>query len=517
MDPILQPYLLKPVPDKAVLNPGLLTLSRLLKRVFDIFFSLAGIIFLLPFLILVSILIKRESSGGVIYSGWRMGKDAKPFRIWKFRTMYERPESYRGPSITAAGDTRITPFGHWLRDTKVNELPQLWNVLMGEMSFVGPRPEDVGIAEKWDVDAQAEILSVRPGITSPASIVYHDEERLLKGSDFMATYYQKILPDKMRLDRIYVRHHTLLGDLDIIFWTLAVLLPRLASTRIPEGNLFGGPISRFVRFNISWFAIDFLTALIGITLVGVVWRSTGPLELGVGRAIVLAVVLSVSFGLVNAAIGLNRVVWSRAVPEDMFGIIFSTAMVTAAISVLQVAAQRLNILPPLPSQLIFTMGLVVLIGVVATRYRWRLLTGLASFWLSRRNTFSAGERVLILGSGEESQFATWLLRRDLFQRAFAIIGIVDDDPLKQGMRYDGAWVVGTSADLSVLVKEHDVGLIMFAAPGLNKEEYTRLMSSCVDLNVRILLISDMLRALQFWLTNSGRIVDKFNFLVEKDG
>jgi lipopolysaccharide/colanic/teichoic acid biosynthesis glycosyltransferase len=491
-------------------------MNRTLKRMVDIVFSLVSIVLLLPFFIIIGILIKSESPGRIIYSGWRMGMGGKPFRIWKFRTMYEVPESYAGPSITATGDKRITPFGHWLRDTKVNELPQFWNVLIGEMSFVGPRPEDVDIANKWPNDAKAEILSVRPGITSPASIVYHDEERLLKGTDFMATYYQQILPDKMRLDRIYVRHHTLLGDLDIIFWTLAVLLPRLASTRIPEGSLFGGPISRFVRFNISWFALDFLTALIGIALVGVVWRSAGPLELGLGRAIILAVVLALSFGLVNAAIGLNRVVWSRAVPEDMFGIVFSTAMVTAVLSVLQVVAQRFNILPPLPSELIFTMGLVVLIGIVAARYRWRLLTGLASFWLSRRNTFSSGERVLILGSGEESQFATWLLRRNLFQRAFAIIGIVDDDPLKQGMRYDGAWVIGTSADLSTLVKEHDVGLIMFAAPGLNTEEYTRLMSSCVDLNVRILLISDMLRALQFWLTHSGKTVDKFTFLVEKD-
>jgi lipopolysaccharide/colanic/teichoic acid biosynthesis glycosyltransferase len=515
--PITQPRSMARFPNSAAPRISLPTLNSILKRTFDILFSLVSILLLLPFFIIIGILIKYESPGRIIYSGWRMGQGGKPFRIWKFRTMYERPESYAGPAVTATGDKRITPFGHWLRDTKVNELPQVWNVLIGEMSFVGPRPEDVDIANKWPKDAKAEILSVRPGITSPASIVYHDEERLLKGTDFMTTYYQQILPDKMRLDRIYVRHHTLLGDLDIIFWTLAVLLPRLASTRIPEGNLFGGPISRFVRFNISWFALDFLTALIGITLVGVVWRSTGPLELGVGRAIVLAVVLSLSFGLVNAAIGLNRVVWSRAVPEDMFGIVFSTAMVTAVISTLQVAAQRLNILPPLPSQLIFTMGLVVLIGVVATRYRWRLLTGFASFWLSRRNNFSAGERVLILGCGEESQFVTWLLRRDVFQQAFAIIGIVDDDPLKQGMRYDGAWVVGTSADLAALVKEHDVGLIMFAAPGLNREEHTRLMNACVDLNVRILLISDMLRALQFWLTSSGKIVDKFNFSVEKDG
>jgi FlaA1/EpsC-like NDP-sugar epimerase len=301
----------------------------------------------------------------------------------------------------------------------------------------------------------------------------------------------------------------MLSDLDIIFWTLAVLLPRLASSRIPEGNLFGGPISRFVRFNISWLAVDFIVALLGITLVGVIWRSTGPLELGLGRAILLAVVLAASFGFVNTLMGLNRVVWSRAVPEDMFGIVFSTGLVTAIISILQVAVQRFEILPPLAPELIFTMGLVVLIGVVATRYRWRLLTGFAGFWLSRRNSFSVGERVLILGSGDESQFATWLLRRDLFQRAFTIIGIIDDDPLKQGMRFDGSWVIGTSADLSMLVKKHDVGLIMFAVPRLNPEEHTKLMNLCVDLNVRILLISDMLRALQFWLTKSGKLDGQF--------
>jgi lipopolysaccharide/colanic/teichoic acid biosynthesis glycosyltransferase len=513
MERTTRPLLLSSSRTKTATRRRLYTLNGLMKRAFDIFTSLFGIILISPFLAGIAIIIKRESPGPIFYGGWRMGKNGKPFRIWKFRTMYEAPASYAGPAVTASGDMRITPFGHWLRDTKVNELPQLWNVLIGDMSFVGPRPEDVKIANKWDAEARQEILSVRPGITSPASIVYHDEERLLKGTDFMTTYYQQILPDKMRLDRIYVRHHTMLSDLDIIFWTLAVLLPRLASTRIPEGSLFGGPISRFVRFNISWLTVDFLVALLGIALVGLIWRSTGPLELGLGRAILLAVVLAASFGFVNTAMGLNRVVWSRAVPEDMFGIVFSTGVVTSALSIVQVAAQRLGFLPPLPSELIFTMGVVVLIGVVAARYRWRLLTGFASFWLSRRNSFSVGERVLIIGAGEESQFATWLLRRELFQRAFTIIGIVDDDPLKQGMRFDGFWVVGTSADLSMLVKQHDIGLIIFAISDSDYEGHTYLLNSCIDLNVRMLLISDMLRALQFWLTNSGKIEDKLEFMV----
>ncbi len=516
MERISQPLQITSLaPIETTTRKYIITISGMIKRTFDIFAALLGIILLSPFLTVIGILVKRESPGPVFYGGWRMGKHEKPFRIWKIRTMYEVPASYKGPAVTAAGDVRITPFGHWLRDTKVNELPQLWNVLLGDMSFVGPRPEDVEIAKKWDADARREILSMRPGITSPASVVYQDEERLLTGKDFMNTYYQQILPDKMRLDRIYVRHHAFLSDLDVIFWTLAVLLPQLTSTRIPEGNLFGGPISRFVRFNISWLVIDFSVALLGIAFVGVIWRSAGPLELGLGRAIVLAVVLAASFGLVNTAMGLNRVVWSRAVPEDMFGIIFSTAAVTVIVSVCQVAAQKLYLLPPLPSELIFTMGLLVLIGIVAARYRWRLFTGLAGMWLSRRNSFSVGERVLILGSGEEAQFATWLLQRDLFLRAFTIIGIVDDDPLKQGLRYDGSWVIGTSADLAMLVEKHDVGLVIFAVPGLNWEDYTRVMESTINLNVRILLISDMMRALQFWLTNNGKNEDQLNSVVEQ--
>ncbi len=488
------------------------------KRIFDIFFAFIGLIVLSPFFAVIAIFIKRESPGPIFYGGWRMGKDAEPFRIWKFRTMYEAPDSYKGPAVTAKGDVRITPFGKWLRDTKVNELPQLWNVLIGDMSLVGPRPEDVKIATEWHEDAKREILSMQPGVTSPASIVYHDEEKMLKGADFMTTYYQQILPDKMRLDRIYVRHHTLLSDLDIIFWTLAVLLPRLASRRIPEGSLFGGPISRFVRFNLAWLIIDFMIAFLGISFVAVIWRSAGPLELGIGRATVLAVAMAISFGFVNAGMGLNRVVWTRAVPEDMFGIVFSTGIVTVVISVIEVLAQRAHILPPLPAQMIFTMGLIVLIGVVAIRYRWRLLAGLTGFWLSRKNSFAVGERVLIIGAGEESEFATWLLRRGMFLRAFNIVGIVDDDPLKQGMRLDGAWVTGTSADLEMLVEKHDVGLIMFAIPSANESEHARLMDLCAGLNARIVLIPDILRAVQFWLSRSVTDVknlDTHKFMVDK--
>ena len=167
-----------------------------------------------------------------------MGKDQRPFKMLKFRTMYERPSSYEGPRVTCNGDERITPFGRWLRDTKINELPQLWNVLIGEMSLVGPRPEDVEIAKTWPDEVRKEILSVRPGVTSPASILYHAEEKLLSKSTVMEQYFSEILPDKLRLDQLYVRNNSFTADLDIIFWTLAIFIPRISKVTIPEGLLF---------------------------------------------------------------------------------------------------------------------------------------------------------------------------------------------------------------------------------------------------------------------------------------
>ena len=104
-------------------------MNKMAKRVFDIFMSLLGLIFLSPFFLIISILIKRESPGPAFYGGRRAGRHNQPFQIWKFRTMYERPESYQGPAVTAKADNRITALGHWLRDTRINELPQLWNVL----------------------------------------------------------------------------------------------------------------------------------------------------------------------------------------------------------------------------------------------------------------------------------------------------------------------------------------------------------------------------------------------------
>jgi len=150
------------------------TVDNIARRTLDVTIAALGVLVLLPGLVLLAVLIKRDSPGPVFYWGERAGRHGRPFRILKFRTMYETGDSYNGPRVTGQGDPRITPFGQWLRETKVNELPQLWNVLKGDMSLVGPRPEDRDFVGHWPADVREVLLSVRPGITSPASVLYRD-------------------------------------------------------------------------------------------------------------------------------------------------------------------------------------------------------------------------------------------------------------------------------------------------------------------------------------------------------
>lgn len=189
------------------------------KRVFDIAFSLGAIVAFSPLLLLIAIAVKLDSAGPVIFAQERVGFGFRRFRIYKFRTMIVDAES-RGPGITARGDDRITRIGRIFRMTKVDELPQLFNVLRGDMSIVGPRPELPLYVSRF-ADDYAQILSVRPGLTDPASIHFVDEEKLLGGSaEPEKTYLTEILPKKIRLAKQYVRDQSLSYDFALIATTI---------------------------------------------------------------------------------------------------------------------------------------------------------------------------------------------------------------------------------------------------------------------------------------------------------
>ena len=148
---------------------------------------------------------------------WRIGKDAKPFRIFKFRTMHQQAQ---GDSVTIAGDPRVTRIGHWLRHSKMDCLTELINVLIGQMSFVGPRPDVPGYADQLQGDNR-RILQLRPGITGPASIKYRNEEEMLAQQVDPKWYNDNVIwPDKVRINLDYLDHWTFLGDIKLIFKTV---------------------------------------------------------------------------------------------------------------------------------------------------------------------------------------------------------------------------------------------------------------------------------------------------------
>jgi lipopolysaccharide/colanic/teichoic acid biosynthesis glycosyltransferase len=192
-----------------------------LKRTFDLIAATLGLIILSPFFLAIAASVKLSSPGPVFFRQERIGRNFVPFRIFKFRTMEvcDAPESL----ITIKGDPRVTPFGRFLRETKLDELPQLINVLKGEMSLVGPRPEVLEYVGQFRADYE-EILRVRPGMTDEASVVYRNEEKLLAGADDPHDAYIRIvLPKKISLAKEYVRKRSFSHDLSLIIRTLARL------------------------------------------------------------------------------------------------------------------------------------------------------------------------------------------------------------------------------------------------------------------------------------------------------
>ena len=197
-------------------------MTKILIRFFDIVFSAFGLLILFPFFLVLSFFILVDSKGGVFFLQQRVGKGGKDFRLWKFRTMY--PDSEKHGQITVGDhDDRITRPGKFLRKYKLDELPQLINVLSGEMSLVGPRPEVRKYVDLYS-EEQKNVLRVKPGITDYASIAYADESELLSRSpDPLKTYVEEIMPAKIRLNMGYINDPSLKNYFRIIFLTIGKL------------------------------------------------------------------------------------------------------------------------------------------------------------------------------------------------------------------------------------------------------------------------------------------------------
>lgn len=193
----------------------------ILKYLFDRLVSLIGLLILWPVFIIVAILIKLKMPGGpVLFVQNRVGRHGKLFKVHKFRSMTMRKETDTVTGVAAAETERITPLGEKLRKYKLDELPELWDVLIGKMSFVGPRPDIPGYADQLQGEDR-EILKLRPGITGPASLKYRNEEDILASVDNPQQYNDEIIyPDKVRLNRYYLHHYSFIKDIQMIFCTV---------------------------------------------------------------------------------------------------------------------------------------------------------------------------------------------------------------------------------------------------------------------------------------------------------
>ena len=189
------------------------------KRFFDITLSLLLLLIIAPLMIIISIYIYIDSPGSIFYKQVRIGKRNRPFNIFKFRTMINRKSS-NWPKITSKNDPRVTSTGKILRRYKLDELPQLINVLRGDMSFVGPRPEVPKFVNYWSKEEKNLILSIRPGITDPASILFSNESEEIENSNSEEFYINNIMPKKIRIYILYIKDNSLLKDLKIIIQTI---------------------------------------------------------------------------------------------------------------------------------------------------------------------------------------------------------------------------------------------------------------------------------------------------------
>ncbi len=189
----------------------------MMRRALDVAVAAVGLVLLWPVLLVVAVAVAVSSPGPVLHRARRVGRGGQPFTLLKFRTMV-RDAASAGPGVTASGDTRITPVGRILRRTKLDELPQLVNVLKGEMSLVGPRPEDERYVELYTPE-QRRILDARPGITSPASITYRDEESVLSGAEDLEAAYRELMAEKIRIDLAYLDRRSVRSDLGVLWRT----------------------------------------------------------------------------------------------------------------------------------------------------------------------------------------------------------------------------------------------------------------------------------------------------------
>lgn len=492
-----------------------------LKRLIDVLAAAVLIVLLLPVLVVIACLVRLSGPGPIIYRGLRVGRDGRPFRILKFRSM--SMEGPPGGEITVHHDPRVTEIGRVLRATKLDELPQLINVLRGEMSFVGPRPESPRYLDHYTQE-QREILRVRPGITGTSQVAFRSEEELLDTPDPEQYYVSTLLPAKLAMDLAYVHRHTLLGDFKIILLTLLTLV-RPINSLIPvpayevsplnsvttagdmrQTERFRGSawqwVDRVIIRRVRSYSVPVILDALTVTIAfeaAVVLRflDSGHMYREARAFLLPSIAMGIVYAVASYGWGLHRRLWRYASIQDGLALgraVAVTMLIVIGADVLDSSSniwarswyailmslartQGIN-LPQLPHERVLPLGVVIGGALLSFLFLGCVkLVPRATVAVSHANPQRPTTRVLLVGAGQAG--ATFASRMAINgAQGYRVVACVDDDPAKWGRKIHGVPVVGSVNGIPHFVTRYDIDLIAIALPSVPAERLSEIIAIC---------------------------------------
>jgi FlaA1/EpsC-like NDP-sugar epimerase/lipopolysaccharide/colanic/teichoic acid biosynthesis glycosyltransferase len=435
----------------------------MIKRGIDLLLAGIGLVLVLPFFPLVGLLIKLDSRGPVLYRADRIGKDGKPFKMYKFRTMYGTLLP-GGTSVTPAGDPRVTPFGRVLRRTKINELPQLLNILKGEMTFVGPRPEAPDLAALYPDYAKA-IFTVTPGLVGPNQILGRNEEEWYPPDvDPQQYYIKEILPKKLPLDLEYVRHPSLWQDLYYLVLGLKETVLKAISWKLVLQN----------KSQLYLLGIDIVLCIasFGFAHLWYLGKIVQDKEAATFLNLLPVMVLlrlscCVYFGL-----------YSTLIRYISYTDIWNVLKAIFASSMLFIGVMFLLNVRTFSRLALFIDGLGLFVCMTVARLGLRL----SYEWQSRSQSAEEEKRrVFIFGAGNAGALVFRCLRAS--EEPYEVIGFLDDDPAKRHKTLYGRKVLGNRFNLEALVKLYQAHEVLLALPSAPARDIAAIVQACQKVGV----------------------------------
>lgn len=461
-------------------------LDATVKRLIDIVVSMVGLALLLPLFVAIALIIKMYDGGPVLYRARRTGRFGQIICLYKFRTM--APDADRqGPPVTRHGDFRITPPGAWLRRTKLDELPELLNVLLGQMSLVGPRPEDPRYVELYSSE-QRQILQVRPGITSVASLEYRHEEEILARPDWDTVYRSEVMPAKLALDLAYLSRRTVWTDMQLIVRSIVLMLkitnltPAIVTRAVDHltAALFKVRNRQLLLLDTLFFLLIPSMAL-ALRLDFVPWR---PARSTLNSHLTSLIIVTLGFFITKLAAfygaGLYHRFWRYAGIDELIQITFAGLILLFSQTFIFFGfLQPTGLIPLFPRSVPFLD--VLLTVFIFSSYRF--IIPMAERLQQRLHNRHHSRRVLVVGAGKTGMMIVKEMQNNPQLQMYPV-AFVDDDPRKHGTTISGVRVRGGIQQIPSLAQQMRVHKVIVAMPDVSGKNFRTIKSVCEQAGVQ---------------------------------